>query len=59
MKRNYNTPGWVAFGKEWGWKMAYLTEPDPEPPYRRYLANFTGVLLVQRDLYFPEEPRVQ
>ncbi|KAI4222201.1 MAG: hypothetical protein L6R36_006319 [Xanthoria steineri] len=59
IKRLYNTSGRNPFGKEWGWKMLYLTDPDPEAPHRRYLSNISGVLLVQRDLYFPEEPPVQ
>ncbi|KAI4108612.1 MAG: hypothetical protein LQ339_002128 [Xanthoria mediterranea] len=59
IKNRYSRPGEFPFGKEGGWKMLYLTDPDPEPPHRRYLSNVTGVLLVQRDLYFPEEPPVQ
>ena len=33
--------------------MLYFTGPDDKG--HRHLANFTGVLMVQRDLFFPGE----
>ena len=33
--------------------MLYISEPDEKG--MRYLANCTGVLMVQRDLYYPGE----
>ncbi|KAI4235523.1 MAG: hypothetical protein LQ349_003103, partial [Xanthoria aureola] len=52
IKDRYRILGQVPFGKEWGWTMLYLNDPDPRDPHHHYLANVTGVLLVQRDLLF-------
>ncbi|KAL8802907.1 MAG: hypothetical protein Q9182_003523 [Xanthomendoza sp. 2 TL-2023] len=37
--------------KEWGWKMLYLTDEDEKTGYM-YIANCSGTILVQRDLWY-------
>ena len=51
IKELYYTPGQSEHPQEAGWVLMNLTPPDEKG--LRNIDNFTGVIMVQRDLWYP------